>query len=97
MGCRNQFGCQWEWNWTENLPPAEAENVAGLKELLLGIEPDSDTEDRWYWLPDSTNGFTVKSCYTWMCLLLADSNAQMESLVVEACRKLWKNDVPSKV
>ncbi|CAJ2658481.1 unnamed protein product [Trifolium pratense] len=44
---------------------------------------------------DSVGLFTVKSCYS---LLLQYSNTVvLESNVLDAIQKLWKNDVPSKV
>lgn len=64
--------------------------------LLTGAAALREVVDRWCWLPDSTRGFTVKSCYEWLCLNHADLAGQVESTKVVACKKLWKNDVPSK-
>lgn len=64
----------------------EARNITDLKNLLLGVGPSSEYEDRWVWLPDSTRGFSVKSCYQWLCARLTSSQGIVDEEKIEACK-----------
>ncbi|CAJ2677955.1 unnamed protein product [Trifolium pratense] len=92
---RNGTDTEWHWQWCEELSDNDAHHLRALKQLLLDCPFDQARSDRWRWVPDSVGLFTVKSCYS---LLLQYSNTVvLESNVLGAIQKLWKNDVPSKV
>lgn len=78
------------------MPQSEAQNVAGFADLLTGIGPLRDVIDRWCWLPDSTRGFSVKSCYECLCLNFVGNDSQVDNDRMEPCKKIWRNDVLSK-
>ncbi|CAJ2645290.1 unnamed protein product [Trifolium pratense] len=85
----------WSWDWRVPLSLQEEQELFSLKELLRGFSLKPDCCDKWRWMSESDGLFTVKSCYK---MLLQDDNCDAisaESLV--AIRKLWKNDLPSKV
>jgi hypothetical protein len=85
----------WVWNWNIPLSDAEEQHLNTLKDLLVGISLQHGSSDRWRWIPDRIGIFSVKSCYS----LLLDQR-QIEGVEpdrLEAIKKLWKNDVPSKV
>ncbi|CAJ2653429.1 unnamed protein product [Trifolium pratense] len=92
---RNGTDTEWHWQWCEELSDNDAHHLRALKQLLLDCPFDQARSDRWRWVPDSVGLFTVKSCYS---LLLQYSNTVvLESNVLDAIQKLWKNDVSSKV
>lgn len=74
----------------------EVFHASDLKVLLRGVEPVKGTMGRWVWLLDSARGFSVKSCYDWLCDHNAGAEDFVSTEVAEACTKVWKNDVPSK-
>ena len=71
--------------------------IADFVDFLQGIQPNSSEVDRWVWTVDIPRGFTVKSCYSWMSDHLARDAPQDDEMVMEACKSLWTNDIPSKV
>jgi len=65
--------------------------LASLVGIMLGEE-----EDRWWWLPDESGAFSVKSSYRILenlVLLDVGLSAEEEGIFV----KLWKSPAPSKV
>ncbi|PNX64230.1 heat shock protein, partial [Trifolium pratense] len=85
----------WSWQWTEKLSSCDEQQLDELKNLLVDAIFPSNTQDRWCWVPDSVGLFSVNSCYN---LLLQSCNTiVLDSNVAIAVKKLWKNDVPSKV
>lgn len=48
------------------------------------VENVPSEEDKWCWLPDSTKGFTVKSCYEWLSSYFAGTGGQLDTIKVEA-------------
>ncbi|GAU28882.1 hypothetical protein TSUD_293340 [Trifolium subterraneum] len=91
----NVGGPLWNWTWRECLSVHEEQELTHLKELLRGFSLNLNCCDKWRWVPDTNGIFTVQSCYN---LLLRYGNVEIVPLhVLEAIRKLWKNNLPSKV
>lgn len=97
MGQWSASGWNWDWKWAEPVAASEPECVAAMTDLLWGIQPQRDVEDRWVWMLDSVRGFTVKSCYSWCMNQLMTVAFRTEEPLLAACNLLWKNDLPSKV
>lgn len=72
-------------NWQERNRKSHVKNMQ-LKALLLGVEVSKDAEDKWCWLPDTTRGFTVKSCYKWLCFYFAGNGGFVNHATAEACK-----------
>ncbi|PNX79011.1 ribonuclease H, partial [Trifolium pratense] len=86
-----------EWNlfWSMDLSEFEMKEVEELQILLNGIMLTGDVGDKWRWIPGEEGNFSVKSTY----MLLQNERAAMniQTQLLEALHKLWKNDIPSKV
>jgi hypothetical protein len=83
------------WQWIDPLIDLELQQLNNLIVLLIRFSLHPNRPDSWRWIPGSAGIFFVKSCYN----LLLD-NRQFVALdlkVLENLKKLWKNDVPSKV
>ncbi|PNX56575.1 hypothetical protein L195_g058274, partial [Trifolium pratense] len=80
-------------NIGRDAPQAEELDLLKLKELMLEINLNPNCADRWRWIPGSTGSFSVKSCYNF--LVQFDSAENLNPSMLEAFKKLWKNDVPS--
>ncbi|CAJ2647994.1 unnamed protein product [Trifolium pratense] len=85
----------WNSDWLETLSQEEGAEKAALEQLLFGLNLYLDREDRWRWTLTSSGIFSVKSAYIFLHSRLAPIH--LASDLIYALRKLWKNDVPSKV
>ncbi|CAJ2678610.1 unnamed protein product [Trifolium pratense] len=88
-------GLVWKWEWCDVLTQEEEHDLLKLKELLLDINLNLNCADRWRWIPGDAGLFSVKSCYNFLVQLVSAEN--LNPSLLEAVKKLWKNDVPSKV
>ncbi|GAU48536.1 hypothetical protein TSUD_282880 [Trifolium subterraneum] len=85
----------WNNDWLRSLSLAELAEKADLEQLLVGVMLYSDSTDHWRWIPENSGLFSVKSVYTFL-----QSRQQLNSLdsnLLYALHKLWKNDIPSKM
>lgn len=48
-------------------------------------------------MTDKARGFTVKGCYEWLCDFSVGIGGFVRMEIEEACIKLGRNDVPSKI
>ncbi|CAJ2672826.1 unnamed protein product [Trifolium pratense] len=85
----------WNSDWLETLSQEEGAEKAALEQLLFGLNLYLDREDRWRWTLTGSGIFSVKSAYIFLHSRLAPIH--LASDLTYALRKLWKNDVPSKV
>jgi hypothetical protein len=91
----NETVASWVWNWNGPLSDTEEQHLCTLKDLLAGLSLQQSCSDRWRWIPDQIGIFSVKSCYS---ILLDQRQVDVvDSDRLEALKKLWRNDVPSKV
>jgi hypothetical protein len=74
---------------------SDEQQFNALKELLARFTPQPDIPDRWRWVSGSLDLFSVKSGYN--LLLQSWKTMALDSNLLVAIQKLWKNDVPSKV
>ncbi|GAU37021.1 hypothetical protein TSUD_207270 [Trifolium subterraneum] len=91
----NNDGTIWRWEWRGRLTEAEELDLAELQVLLTGFSLNPTCCDRWKWIPDSVGDFTIKSCYN--VLIHVGNTVVLSPHLLVAIRKLWKNDLPSKV
>ncbi|KAK2357157.1 hypothetical protein QL285_094457 [Trifolium repens] len=91
----NNDGLHWSWNWSEGLNEAEEQHLINLKVLFEGFSFQPTCSDRWRWIPNTNGIFSIKSCYSW----LVDSRQEgsLDDNLLNAIKKLWRTDVPSKV
>ncbi|PNX69565.1 ribonuclease H, partial [Trifolium pratense] len=82
-------------DWLETLSQEEGAEKAALEQLLFGLNLYLDREDRWRWTLTGSGIFSVKSAYIF--LHSRSAPIHLASDLTYALRKLWKNDVPSKV
>jgi hypothetical protein len=85
----------WEWNWNGPLTEIEEQQLATLKDSLVGISLQQHCSDRWRWIPDQRGIFSVKSCYSMLLEQRQVDDGDSDRLKV--MKKLWRNDAPSKV
>ncbi|GAU13879.1 hypothetical protein TSUD_262060 [Trifolium subterraneum] len=81
--------------WTEPLTESEAAADAELQLLLEQVQPCRDGEDRRKWIPNTVGVFSVKSVYTVLQNGLVMT--EFDSNTLSALKRLWKNNVPSKI
>ncbi|MCI30125.1 putative ribonuclease H protein, partial [Trifolium medium] len=87
-------GLVWRWEWRDALTQSEEHELINLKELLLDANVNPNSVDRWRWSIGYAGLFSVKSCYNF--LLQISLTETLQPMLLEAIKKLWKNDVPSK-
>ncbi|GAU29260.1 hypothetical protein TSUD_392100 [Trifolium subterraneum] len=85
----------WSWEWVEQLPADEEQQLGELNELLVSFSLSPNNPDSWRWVLGKTGLFSVKSCYDW--LIDHKQHEELNFNVLSAIKQLWKNDVPSKV
>ncbi|GAU46194.1 hypothetical protein TSUD_93810 [Trifolium subterraneum] len=76
------------------LTGCEAQDAAELHSLLAGYHP-FDRKDNRRWIPEASGQFSVRSTYQFL-----QQRHKVDVVcpnVLEALKKLWKNDLPSKV
>jgi hypothetical protein len=86
---------QWDFVWRRNRFYWEEEQFREFTEIIAPFVP-TDNSDRWLWLGDGIQGFTVKSAF----LLLEGTATNRRILIpdeVFVYKKLWKCAAPSKV
>jgi hypothetical protein len=91
----NATVASWEWNWNGPLTEIEEQQLATLKDTLVGISLQQHCSDRWRWIPDQRGIFSVKSCYSMLLEQRQVDDGDSDRLKV--MKKLWRNDAPSKV
>ncbi|PNX86811.1 ribonuclease H [Trifolium pratense] len=88
-------GLIWRWDWRDALTQSEEYDFTKLKELLLDVNLNPNSADRWRWIIGSAGSFSVNSYYNFLVQLGAVED--INSSLLLAFKNLWKNDVPLKV
>lgn len=88
------------WRWqlrsgSEVLDRYDMEELVELEELLTGIAPRSNHQDRFVWPYDNSNCFTIKSCYA--SLNVHSSNEDEAAGGLIGMRSVWQEFAPSKL
>ncbi|XP_045802541.1 uncharacterized protein LOC123896163 [Trifolium pratense] len=85
----------WKLNWMEALDDADIESLNELYQLLEQVRPNRASSDRRRWSSNSDGSFSVRSTY----MVLQDKRVgtTLDTNTVAALKRLWKNNVPSKV
>jgi hypothetical protein len=73
----------------------EAQQLEALKELLFDFSIAPNCVERWRWKSNSLSLFTIRSCYS--MLIESHVGKALDANVLVAIKKLWRNDVPSKI
>ncbi|PNX92795.1 ribonuclease H, partial [Trifolium pratense] len=86
----------WSWILFQEgyLTGNDAYDAAELLSLLNDYHP-FDRKDNWRWIPEVSGQFSVRSTYQFL-----QQGTMMEDFcpnTIAALKKLWKNDLPSKV
>ncbi|MCI05958.1 ribonuclease H protein, partial [Trifolium medium] len=87
---------RWVWNfvWSEELPIEQQGAAADLQLLLFDVQP-KNKPDRRRWIPNQSGEFSVNSAYA--SLLSHGERKINDEILVDAIRRLWRNNIPSKV
>ncbi|CAJ2644735.1 unnamed protein product [Trifolium pratense] len=95
MGIWNNNMWSWKLNWMEALDDADIESLNELHQLLEQVRPNRASSDRRRWSSNSDGSFSVRSTY----MVLQDKRVgtTLDTNTVAALKRLWKNNVPSKV
>jgi hypothetical protein len=78
------------WQWRRRLWAWEEEMLEECRALLLDVSLHVNVSDQWLWIPDPTQGYSVRGAYSVLTskdLPLVDSAAEM----------IWHRQVPLKV
>ncbi|XP_045792042.1 uncharacterized protein LOC123886801 [Trifolium pratense] len=88
---------QWQWQlmWRRNRFQWEEDQFREFVEIIAPFAP-VDNPDRWLWLGDGIQGFTVKSAYV-LLENLVPVNRNLQPVEVFVFNRLWKCATPSKV
>jgi hypothetical protein len=86
---------RWELGWRRHFFVWENEQLIELRGVLDNITL-SEAGDSWIWRPNVGEGFSVKSLYVWLDVLLVPREV-VTSLEAFSFRTIWKGAVPSKV
>ncbi|PNX58615.1 hypothetical protein L195_g059280, partial [Trifolium pratense] len=95
MGFWEQNNWKWRLDWPASMQQTEAVEAEALAVLLADVKPVQARADRRKWVPESSGQFTVRSTYSFLQNM--DVTNVIDTDVVCALKKLWLNDVPSKV
>jgi hypothetical protein len=71
------------------------QQLVELQGMFDGFLLQASSPDKWRWLPDVNEIFSVKFCYT-MLLNLQPVETMEENLLV-AFKRIWRYNVPSKI
>jgi hypothetical protein len=74
---------------------ATEEDAAHDQLLLVQVPPCGVIEDRPHWLASKTGFFSVRSAY--LGLLNRTVMDDLVAVKINALKRLWKNNVPSKI
>ncbi|KAK1426319.1 hypothetical protein QVD17_14990 [Tagetes erecta] len=77
----------WKWRWKRQLQQMDLQQLSACESILTAVQPNNN-KDRWIWLQDHKQGFSVCSIKR----LLQGSTA--ENIHTSHC---WNNWLPSKV
>lgn len=88
---------QWEWKWLWRCKffEWEEELFSELKGCLDQVSMQQNYPDEWFWKPDSTTSFSVKSSYK--VLLKLQVPPSLDQMVSRALGVLWHTSMPSKI
>ncbi|GAU26446.1 hypothetical protein TSUD_294120 [Trifolium subterraneum] len=88
-------GWRWELLWRRNFFAWEEELVRELEDVIRHMAT-TEEEDRWVWIPNEADGFSVKSLYVFLEGMFLPTNhlCDFERFTF---KKIWKTPVPSKV
>lgn len=95
MGFWHNSAWHWNFKWRRPLFIWEAEEVKSLVECILLFIPKFDSQDKWSWIPNSNDDFSVKRAYSWLqglSLVISGHNS-----VSKAFQNLWGSAIPPKV
>ena len=76
--------------WMRSLWQLEEEMLVECRTLLLDVSLFPNVSDRWVWLPDPTDGYTVRGAYNLLTTQDHSGEASVSDLV-------WHKQVPLKV
>lgn len=65
--------------------------------ILTDVPLLKDKDDLWTWEYGRNKSFSVKSCYIRRFESFAGTGAPLSEQVLEACAKIWRCDVATKV
>jgi hypothetical protein len=90
-------GNNWSWSfsWRRELFQWERDLVVRLKENLEAVRLSLE-DDKWRWIPDSEESFSVKSSYSHLAAIF-QSEAELEGEEVVVFDEIWDSPAPSKV
>lgn len=104
MGMWTESGWKWKWStlgpatvFGAEMPSSNAAVLADFVAFFQDIQLNANEEDTWIWSIDRVRGFTVKSCYNWMCNRVTNDDNSSDDPVIKAWKSLWRCDIPSKV
>lgn len=87
----------WRWDLLHDCSVADAAQAEELKTILQDNPLSNNRQDRWLWIIDNKQTFSVKSCYGWLVNVFAGTTRTMEGVQAALCSKIWSCDVPTKV
>ncbi|GAU36827.1 hypothetical protein TSUD_320640 [Trifolium subterraneum] len=86
---------RWELSWRRNFCVWEEALVRELEEAIRHTTITA-TEDRWVWVPNEADGFSVKSLYVFLQGMFGPQN-NLNDFECFVFKNIWKSPVPSKV
>ncbi|PNX60283.1 hypothetical protein L195_g060109, partial [Trifolium pratense] len=92
MGSWDNNIWSWKLDWSVPLTESETSDAAESLLLLEQVQPRRDCIDRRRWIPNTASFFSVQSAYAH--LQNSNNMAAIDSNMLIALKKLWKNNVP---
>ncbi|PNX57530.1 embryonic abundant protein, partial [Trifolium pratense] len=88
---------RWQWNlmWCREMFQWEEDQYSELVEIIAPFFP-LDINDKWLWLGDGIQGFTVKTTYLQL-ENMANNRRTLEPIEVFVFKRLWECASPSKI